>query len=44
VRKRSTVVAWSMLVIDVASVSVGYLLMVTNGIFQTTRPASLACC
>jgi hypothetical protein len=34
VRKRSTVVAWSMLAVYVASVSVGYLLMVTNGIFQ----------
>jgi hypothetical protein len=34
VRKRSTVVAWSMLATYVASVSVGYFLMVTNGIFQ----------
>jgi hypothetical protein len=34
VRKRSTVVAWSMLAVYVTSVSVGYLLMVTNGIFQ----------
>jgi hypothetical protein len=32
--RRSTAVAWSMLAIDVASVGVGYVLMVVNGIFQ----------
>jgi hypothetical protein len=31
--RRSTAVAWSMLAIDVASVGVGYVLMVVNGIF-----------
>jgi hypothetical protein len=32
--RRSTAVAWSMLAIYVASVGVGYVLMVVNGIFQ----------